>query len=247
MSYRTLPRLVVTLLYKEGAFYNSKGFKKYDYLGDPVNIIRLLNDKNCMEATILNLDETKIDYEDLEVIASEAFMPLSYGGLIKSEEEVKRIISLGYEKIVFKDHEKGLELAKKTEAIFGSQSVSICLNYNDFKQTRINLFSIFKSKFEKTIEERIKIITRYKPGEILLQNIQKDGCSCGLDLSILSSLKNVNIPILLSGGCTGYDEIESILESYPWLNFAGTTSYTYRNGGILVNYPSINQIKRLQK
>ena len=94
-------RLIAVVLLNDDEFYHSKKFKKYTYLGEPINIVRLFNQKKCSELVILNIDD-KININLLEEIASEAFMPLSYGGNIRNYNEAKMIFSLGFEKIVFK-------------------------------------------------------------------------------------------------------------------------------------------------
>lgn len=249
MLYRKLPRLVVTLLYRDGAFYNSREFKKYDYLGDPLNIIQLLNSKNCMEATILNLDKGPINYAEFKTLASEAFMPMSYGGSIQNITDASNIISLGYEKIVLKDTDKGLTLANEIANKFGSQAVSICINYNRPKKKleRINILKrVNRYEGLQAISDRLNRIKKYSFGEILLQNMSADGMQIGYDVNILPILKKVSVPILLSGGSRGLRDVKQINEIAPWLNFAGTTSYAYSNGGILVNYPSQESLFELR-
>ena len=248
MYYRKLPRLVVSLIYQNGAFYNSRGFKNYEYLGDPLNIIQLLNSKNCMEAAILNLDDT-IDFREFSVLASEAFMPMSYGGAINSLEDATKLISMGFEKVILKDTEKGLDLAREVVAKFGSQAVCICVNINDKRKLKSDFI---KRVFMKGVEEidlvtRIKLLLEVEPGDLLIQDIMRDGCECGLNDGILPDLANLKIPVLLSGGLRGFQEILSMNEKYPWLNFAGSTSYTFKNGGILVNYPIAEQLNLLKQ
>lgn len=249
MLYRKLPRLVVTLLYKNGAFYNSREFKRYDYLGDPLNIIQLLNSKNCMEATILNLDEGPIDFAEFKTLASEAFMPMSYGGSIQNIRDASRIISLGYEKIVFKDSDRGLTLANEVANKFGAQAVSICINYNR-PQKMIDKINILRrisgNDNAQEIKDRLNRVEKYSFGEILLQNMSADGMQMGYDVSLIPFLKNIRVPILLSGGSRGLSDVLKINRIAPWMNFAGTTSYTYSNGGILVNYPTQESLLELK-
>lgn len=247
MLYYKLPRLVVTLLYKDGAFYNSKQFKQYDYLGDPLNIIQLFNAKNCMEASILNLDAGPIDFEEFQTIASEAFMPMSYGGGVENIDDASKMISFGFEKIVLKDTQRGLTLAKEISKKFGSQAVSICVNYNALENNKRVLSKFFRSKRkEDSLSARLKRIENLPCGEILLQNIAADGTGIGYDADILPSLHGIRTPILLSGGCRGLTDVISLNKKAPWLNFAGSTCYSYRNGGILINYPSQESLEILK-
>ena len=89
-----LPRVIAVLILNDGIFYNSRNFKTYDYLGDPINIIRLLNAKECMEACVLNIGDSKINYELLNDISDEALMPLSYGGNISDFNQM--IFQIGW-------------------------------------------------------------------------------------------------------------------------------------------------------
>lgn len=241
----------MTLLLRDEAFYNSYGFRSFKYLGDSLNTIRLLNDKNCMEAAILNLDD-HLDYSLLGNIANEAFMPLTYGGALSNLRDVAKVISHGYEKIVLKDTPLGLKLAREVSETFGAQAVSICINYGSTKKNGLKKFLPFRTRPQKflgktkMLEARLEAALNTNPGELFLQNIDRDGRECGFDLDILDSLKSVTTPVVLSGGSRGLDDIKIVNKINKGIDFAGTTAYCFHNGGMLINYPKMREIYSLK-
>ena len=96
-------RIIPILLLKNKGLYKGINFKKHKYIGDPINTVKLFNDKNVDELVIFDIEATKnnfIDFEFLEQITSEAFMPMGYGGGIKSIDEIRKLFSIGFEKII---------------------------------------------------------------------------------------------------------------------------------------------------
>ncbi len=174
------PRIIPTLLIQDGDLVKTKRFAKPKYLGDPLNAIRIFNEKCVDELCILDIiasrDEKEPNFELLEKMASEAFMPLSYGGGIKSFEQVKRLFRIGYEKVVINTSAyNDLNLIKQASEYFGSQSIVCSIDYKK------NLFGYNcyiedgKKKVNVSPAECAKRYTQAGAGEILLYSIDNDG------------------------------------------------------------------------
>ena len=239
-----IDRIIAVVLLDDDEFYHSTKFKNYTYLGEPINIVRLFNQKKCSELVILNIDNN-INFALLEEIASEAFMPLSYGGNIKKYEEAKKIFSLGFEKIVFKFTKENLFLASKIIKDYGSQSVTICIDYNE--KLKDNWFSKKNKINSSNLDDIVKEAKSINPGEIILQSIERDGVMNGYDIVNISKFKNIKIPIIPLGGCSGLDSFKQLKQETNISNFAASSIFVFKNGGILVNYPEFDEIIDLSK
>ncbi len=128
----TRPRIIPTLLIDEQDLIKTIQFKKRIYLGDPVNAVKIFNRKGIDELSILDIGASKNnrtpDYELLRDIASEAFMPLSYGGGVKTIEQIHDILSIGYEKVIINtSFIKNPILIKQAAERFGSQSIVVSI------------------------------------------------------------------------------------------------------------------------
>ena len=140
------PRVIPILLIKNRDLVKSLQFDDHLYVGDPINTIRLFNEKKCDEILIYDISgqEHEIDYDFIKIIASESRMPVCYGGNVKKINEIEKILSIGIEKIslntvIFKDP----DLVKTASAIFGKQSIVVTI---DVKKKIMNTLFIIRMK-----------------------------------------------------------------------------------------------------
>src|SRR5215813_3362314 len=121
------PRLIPCLQFADGELLKTRRFKDPLYLGDPINAVKLFNDLECDELVVVDiratLEEREPDYAMIEEFASEAFMPLAYGGGITSVEQIRRILSIGIEKVLIGAAAPDGRLISAAAAVFGAQSV----------------------------------------------------------------------------------------------------------------------------
>ena len=127
-------RIIPVLLMKNKGLYKGIRFKKHKYVGDPINTVKIFNEKEVDELILLDIEASRlnkpIDFEYLKDVVSEAFMPIGYGGGIKSIEDAKKLFSIGIEKVILNTYailDKGL--VKKLVDTFGSQSIVFSLDY----------------------------------------------------------------------------------------------------------------------
>lgn len=205
-------RVIPIMLLKNRGFYKGVQFKSHRYVGDPINTVKIFNDKEVDELIILDIgSNNRPDFEYLEKISKEAFMPMCYGGGIKTLEDAKKIFSLGFEKIslntLFFHNTYEIE---KIIKYFGSQSVVLSL---DIKK---NLFGRYKCYFKNTkekstlsIEAIIDKIDKIGFGEVLLTSINNEGKMCGYDFILVEKFqKKLSMPIIVNGGAKSFSDFE---------------------------------------
>lgn len=215
-----IPRVIPVLLLKDSGLYKTVKFSDPKYVGDPINAVRIFNDKEVDELLILDINAGKNkkepDYGLLESIVSEAFMPIGYGGGINSLSQVKRLLKLGIEKIilnsVFYENES---ILKELVDNFGSQSIVASLDYKKNLFGNKYPFFINASKHKK-----IDLITYAKHleslgvGEIILQSIDRDGTFLGYDLEQIKAVSNaINIPLVACGGAGKISDLREAINS----------------------------------
>lgn len=206
-------RVIPVLLIDNKRLVKTIRFKNPVYVGDPINAVRIFNEKEVDELVLLDISATKEkkqpDYKLLESIVSEAFMPIGYGGGIRSLDHAKILFNLGIEKLIFNSliHENRQKLVKIIEH-YGSQSVVACID------VKMNLFGkrqIYFKGIAQTLKTDIIEYSRHLQklgiGEIILQSVDKDGTGTGYDLQLLESLSGaLEIPVVIAGGAsTGND------------------------------------------
>lgn len=240
------PRIIPTLLIEEGMLVKTTRFKNPNYLGDPLNAIKIFNEKEVDELAIMNIGLSKrggeIDFELLEKMASEAFMPLSYGGGIRTLEDAKTIFSIGFEKIIINSLliENG-HIIEQIAEYFGSQSVIASI---DYRKTIWGKRCYIKSG---------RVVTGYEPkelavlaerkgvGEILLYSISNEGTGRGYDIETIRNVsENVSIPVIACGGANGLESIKAALDNGKADATAAGSMFVYygKKKGILINFPS---------
>ena len=244
-------RIIPSLQIENEGLVKSFKFKDKTYIGDPINAIKIFNDKEADEIILLDINSTGsgINYELLEDMAGEAFMPLSYGGGVQNIEQAKVIFKIGIEKIILnKSAIENPNLISKMADLSGSSSVVIAINT---KRSLFGKYEVYssngKSNLKISLIDYIKKIQQLGAGEILICDISKDGTFCGLNQELIKLLKDkVNIPLLISGGCSNLkDAKEAILCGASGVVASSLFVFHGRLNAVLINYPSDEQINNL--
>ncbi|CAM8377911.1 AglZ/HisF2 family acetamidino modification protein [Candidatus Methylopumilus planktonicus] len=245
------PRIIPCLLVHKGGLVKTIGFNKSRYIGDPINAVRIFNEKEVDELILLDIDATvncsEPDYRMISNIAAECRMPLCYGGGIKTPEQAKKIISLGVEKIAISSAAiEHPDLITMISNEIGNQSVAIALDvkrkligndyelltHNGKKKTNLNLFNF--------IEKNAKIGF----GEIIINSIDRDGKMDGFDLFLARKLKNTfNTPITIIGGAGSLQDIENLILKCGIIGASAGSLFVFKGAlkAVLINYPSVSQ------
>lgn len=208
-------RIAPILLYKDGGLYKTRQFSNPDYLGDPVNIINILNTKQVDELVIFDISEaTSPAIHSIAEMASECFMPLSYGGKIRSLEDATRILEVGVEKVILNSVlYETIQIVDELVGLAGSQSVAATIDYRiDSNGNRVCYSNGGRTKTNRLVAEHLMDLQSRGIGEVVLQCIDHDGMSKGYDLAILDIVNtSTNIPIMMVGGARGVSDFRAAL------------------------------------
>ena len=237
------PRIIPCLTMQHLDLVKTIGFKRPRYLGDPINSVKIFNNKDVDEMCILDITATKEgrepDTQYLHEIASEAFMPLGYGGGIKTVEQAKEIFRIGYEKVILNSllFDNPDEVSKIID-FAGSQSVMASI---DYKKDIIGRVSVLThdgiERVGKSLEEVINRVVGLGVGEILLTSIDHEGKMNGYDKSTIQSL-HLNVPVILNGGAGSVEDIKEALDAGADAVAVSSFFVFYgSNKAILINTP----------
>lgn len=239
------PRVIPTLLIDEGNLVKTKQFKNPDYLGDPINAIKIFNEKGVDELCILDITASKKRQQPnmdlLKIMASEAFMPLSYGGGVTGIDQIKTIFSFGFEKVILNTASyENPDLVHEASAYFGSQSIVVSIDY----RTRFGKEWCYTNDATKKTEyspmEMAKKAELLGAGEILLYSVERDGMRRGYDIKTISHVaQNVNIPVIACGGAGSLDDMKEALEKGGAHAVAAGSLFVYfgSRNAVLINFP----------
>lgn len=241
-----IPRIIPCLQISRGAMLKTVKFNKRTYLGDPMNVVNLFNKFEVDEIVLLDIDASTSgvapDFELLEQLADECWVPLTYGGGIRSLKDVEKLINLGVEKVVvgtkaFEDIGFITSIAKE----FGTQSV---VGSIDTKKNFFGGYSSYvqsgKKKISFSPEQRAKQFEDAGSGEILLQSIDRDGMMGGYDLDMIKSVTAVtNLPVVACGGAGDRKQIIDPIKCSNASASAAGSVYVFsgKERGVLINFP----------
>ncbi len=242
----TRPRIIPTLLIDDRDLIKTIQFGKRTYLGDPVNAVKIFNRKGIDELSILDIGATRNnrepDFELLKDIASEAFMPLSYGGGIKTVEQVHDLLAIGYEKVVINTGLiKNPVLIKKSAEIFGSQSIVASIDAKKNGEGYKCCIVDGTETVDKTPVELAKDAERLGAGEIIINSIDQDGMMSGYDIELVKSVVDaVKVPVIAIGGAGEIKDLKNVLENGHAHAAAGGSMFVYygRLKAVLITAPS---------
>jgi cyclase len=245
-------RAIPVLLINDQDLVKSVKFKNYKYIGDPINAVKIFNEKEVDEICILDISAYKSNkgpnFEQIGEIVSEAFMPLSYGGGIRSVEDAKKLFYIGIEKIIInKEFHHQPALVTEISNIFGIQSVAVSIDYkkNIFGKSNVYIENGKKSIGKTPLEIAI-LAEKYGAGEIILNNIDRDGTYTGYDLMTLKEIvSNVKIPIVILGGASNIDDFKNAIKVGASAVAAGSMFVFQRpNQAVLISYINIENINQ---
>lgn len=249
LKYRVIP----VLLLKNTGLVKTFKFKNPKYVGDPINAIRIFNDKEVDELIVLDILASKKDrepdYTIIEQIAGECFMPLCYGGGVRSVEQARQIFSLGVEKICLQTAAMAnLQLISDIAAKFGSQSVVISV---DVKRDWLGRYQLYRADTAKLAatpwKEFIQKAVTAGAGEILLNAVDRDGTMAGPDLDLIrQSNQNLLVPLITVGGIGSLEDIKLAVEAGA--SAVGAGAFFVFHGphrAVLITYPRYQELENL--
>ncbi|GHA57641.1 AglZ/HisF2 family acetamidino modification protein [Pontibacter akesuensis] len=240
-------RIIPCLLLKEEGLVKTVKFKQEKYIGDPINALKIFNEKEVDELVFLDISATERKeephYDLLSEIASECFMPLAYGGGIHKIEQISKILSLGFEKVVINTAAvDNPDLIKEAAQVFGSSTIVVSI---DVKKNLFGKYQVYtKRGTYNTKLDPVKHAANVEnlgAGEVMLNSIDRDGTMSGYDIALIAKVSNhVSIPIIASGGAGNLQHFYEALTLGKASAAAAGSFFVFhgKNRAVLINYPS---------
>jgi len=245
-------RVMPCLLLRGSALVKTVKFKNPGYVGDPINAIRIYNEKEVDELVFLDITATiedrKPPFKIISEIASECFMPVAFGGGIKSLEDIRQIFSLGVEKVSLNSHAAEDPLfVKAASDRFGSQSIVVSI---DAKKTLFGGYKVFTHGGRKaTSFDPVRFAVEMQKmgaGEILLTSIDRDGTMSGYDIDLIKMVtQEVSIPVISGGGAGKIEDFGLAVKQGGASAVAAGSMVVYhgRNRAVLINFPTRAELR----
>ena len=247
-------RVIPVLLIQNGGLVKSVQFKRHRYVGDPINAVKIFNEKEVDEIVIIDISASREkrapDLVQIKEIGGEAFMPLAYGGGITSLSQIKEILYIGAEKVVINTSAIDRpELISTAASQFGTQSIVVSI---DVRLSWGGAYKVYKSGGKKKTKlnpiELSKKVEELGAGEILLTSIEKEGTFDGYDYKLIKDISEaVSIPVIAAGGAGSMTDFKkAVIESGASAVAAGSF-FVYQQPlrAVLISYP--NQEKLIKE
>lgn len=248
-------RIIPVLLIEDGYLVKTRQFKDSVYLGDPINAVKIFNEKEVDEIVILDISASKVgrkpNFEFISEIASECFMPMAYGGGINDIDDIKTLFSLGIEKICLNQNCLfDFSLLSSASKIFGEQSIVVAV---DIKYNLFGKPQIYNHVKKSTISDPINFLLEAKKngaGEIFVNFVDRDGMMQGYDLQYLKKIcENIKLPLIACGGAGKLDHIKDLF-SITNIQAAAAGSmfvFTGKHKAVLITYPESAEVAEILK
>jgi imidazole glycerol-phosphate synthase subunit HisF len=246
-------RVIPCLLIHEGGLVKTQKFSDPKYVGDPINAIRIFNEKEVDELLVLDIDASKEgrgpNFDVIKELAGECFMPLAYGGGITSVDQVQRLFAGGVEKVsvqtaALRDLKLVTEIAKR----YGSQAVAISI---DIKKNLIGQHKLYAAAAGKPAShgwmEFLRRAIDAGAGEVLLNSVDRDGTMSGMDLPLIrEAAAACTVPLIACGGAGSLADIKAAVTAGASAVAAGAFFVYYgKHRAVLITYPKYEELVAL--
>lgn len=241
------PRIIPCLLVKDKGLVKTVHFKNPKYVGDPINAVRIFNEKQVDELTVLDIDASaenrQPDYKMIENLAAECRMPLCYGGGVKTPEQARRIFSLGVEKIAISSAAvEDPTLVTRIAERVGSQSVVVII---DVKKKLLGGYEVYinngKKATGKNPFELVKQLEKLGAGEIVINSIDQDGVMKGYDMNLAEKTRAItHLPLTVLGGAGSLEDIGRLISKFGIIGASAGSLFVFKGvyKAVLINYPN---------
>jgi imidazole glycerol-phosphate synthase subunit HisF len=247
-------RVIPCLLLKSNGLVKSVKFKNPTYVGDPINAVKIFNDKEVDELLFIDIEASRQkrgpDFDFIVKISREAFMPFGYGGGIRTIDDVKTLMRLGVEKVSINAHAlENPDFITAASEICGSQSVVVAI---DVKKDLFGNHRVYDHVTGKATKmnpvDFAQMIEQKGAGEILLNSVDRDGTFSGYDIELIKKITSaVNIPVIALGGAGSMkDFVSAVHDGHASAVAAGSYFVFYGpHRAVLITYPDKNELKQM--
>ena len=241
-----LERYIPCLLLRGNVLVKTVNFKNPKYIGDPINTVRIFNEKEVDELLLLDVDATPKNkapnYKILAEIADECFMPLAYGGGIKTFEQAQKIFNIGFEKVAINSAlHANLNLVTQISEVYGCQAV---IGVIDVKKSFFGKYQVVSHsghvKHEYCVSDWVKKLEDAGVGELLVTSVKNEGTWKGLDLELIKQITSISkVPVIAHGGAGSIDHLNAgiIQGGASAIAMGSMVVYQKKDFGVLVNFP----------
>jgi cyclase len=242
------PRIIPCLLVKDGGLVKTVNFGASKYVGDPINAMRIFNEKEVDEIIVVDIDASvqrrEPNYTLIKNLAAECRMPLCYGGGVRTVDQFQRLVALGVEKVAISSAAiDNPQLVQEAAEKVGSQSVTVVM---DVKKTGLlGSYRLFTHNGTKnTGEDPVEFAKRMSElgaGEIVVNNIDRDGTMKGYDHELISRVRRAtNRPLTVLGGAGSLQDIAKTIETFGRIGAAAGSLFVFKGvyRAVLINYPT---------
>lgn len=246
-------RVIPCLLLHSGGLVKTTRFKDPTYVGDPTNAIKIFNDKAVDELVFLDITASREgrgpSLEAIREFADECFMPVAYGGGIRTVDDARAVLALGVEKIVINTMAlRRPQLVSELAAEFGSQAVVVSI---DARKKLLGGYEVYansgKERSGLQPTEHAKRMTELGAGELLITSIDRDGTQTGYDITLVRNVADaVAVPVIACGGAGTLDHlIRAVNEGHASAVAAGSMFVFHgRHRAVLISYPTRAELER---
>jgi imidazole glycerol-phosphate synthase subunit HisF len=247
-------RVMPCLLFYNKGLYKTVKFKNPSYVGDPINAIKIFNEKEVDELIFLDItasmERREPDYKVISNIATECFMPLCYGGGITQFDQVKRIMEIGVEKVSLNHSAiENPKLIGEAAKAFGSQAIIVSI---DVKKNFWGKYEVVKNRGTKSIGENpvdfAKRMEELGAGELLLTSVDREGTWEGYDVDLVKQVTStVNIPVIANGGAGNLQHLQHTekIGKASALALGSMVVYQKKGMGVLINFPKRHELETI--
>jgi cyclase len=245
-----VPRIIPVLLIDNGKLVKSIAFNKLNYIGDPLNAVKIFNEYEVDELMIMDISASrsskKFDLMLLDRLSYEARMPLAVGGGIKNMNDIQDILKCGAEKVILNNSALfNKNIVKEAVNTFGSSSISVCIDVKKNIFGKYHLYSHFHKKvIDENFHKYINDIADFGAGEIILQSVNNDGTYKGYDVNLYQDLsKSLKCPLVALGGAKHVNDFLNLWNHSSVNAFAAASLFVYFGPlrGVLINYQKIEK------
>ena len=245
-------RIIPSLLVHKKGLVKTVKFNQSKYVGDPINAVKIFNEKEVDELIVLDIDASvenrSPDYNMIKNLAIECRMPFCYGGGVKTVDQAIKIVKLGAEKVAFSSSViENTQLIKEVGDSIGNQSVVVVLDYK--KTGFLGRLELFTHNGKKStginLYDFVKTLNDLNVGEIILNSIDRDGTMKGYDIEVSKKVREIFVCFLtILGGAGKLEDIKEVVKEFKIIGAAAGSLFVFKGKykAVLINYPSHDEL-----
>jgi cyclase len=248
-------RVIPSLLLRGNGLVKTKKYKDAVYIGDPVNAVRIFSDKEADEIVILDIDASRLghepNYELIAEMAGEAFMPVSYGGGVRSLEQIRRLIRSGVEKVVINTQAtESTNLIREAVDVFGSQAI---VGAVDVRRKFLGGYSVVAKSATVTtdlnLQAHIQSLVQAGVGELFINDVDRDGTMAGYDLDLVRVVAKAPVSVVVCGGAGTIKHLSQAVHDGGASAVAAGSMFVFhgKHRAVLINYPKSHELEMIFK